>query len=318
MLTQFIHDGFIALAGKGPARGAARFLFRLARRLILAFGDPLIEAEVEGARLAVPLSHALPEYLKVFPHYASNLGRLAAALKRKYPDLAVIDIGANIGDSIAVIRRGADAPVLCVEGNPVFLKTLRLNASRFGRVSVAENYVGEKEGSLMAEDRMLGGTSHIAEGGSREIKVKPLSLIAAGYPGFEAAKLVKIDTDGFDCKIIRGSADFLAAARPAVFFEYDPLLLARQNDEGLSVFAALRGAGYSSALVYDNLGHFMLSLELSEERLLTELHAHFYSYRGDRFGDICAFHSEDAELCAELARSETQYLEKSAAGGAAF
>ena len=310
MLTQFIHDQFINSAGLGFTSIFSRFFFRNARKFILFFSDPLVEADVAGATLAVPLSHALPKNLKVFPYYASNLGRLTALVKGKYPGLTVIDIGANIGDSIAVIRQCADVPILCVEGNPAFFKTLALNAARFQRVQTAAAYVGETNTSLFAKDKMLGGTSHISAGGDREIKIQTLSSILKDYPDFKASKLAKIDTDGFDCKIIRGGANFLSAARPAIFFEYDPLLLSRQGDDGLSVFDTLLGLGYDSAVVYDNLGHYLPSLQLSDTKLLKELHAHFFSYQGARFGDFCVFHSEDRDLYETTAQRETEYFKK--------
>ena len=312
MTIQFIHDRFIRLLKPGFRQRPCWFFFAVIRGIILLFRDPLVEIDVFGTRLAIPLSHALPRYLKMFPYYASNLGRLAAVIKEKYAGLSVIDIGANIGDSAAAIRHGADAPVLCVEGNPFFLKVLKLNAGRFRRVSVAESYVGDANSSLLAEDRAANGTSRISPGGGREIKIRLLSGILGDHQDFRTAKLVKIDTDGFDCKIIRGSADFLTAARPAVFFEYDPLLLSRQDDDGLSVFDALRGLGYDSALVYDNLGHFMLSLRLSDLTLLKELHAHFFSYQGERFGDFCVFHSDDRDLFETAAKREAAYLEDDA------
>jgi len=313
MLIQFIHERFIRNLEPGFRQRPGWFFFAVARGLILLVSDPLVETDVFGTQLAVPLSHALPRYLKVFPYYASNLGRLAALIKEKYPGLVVIDIGANIGDSVAAIRRGSGAPVLCVEGNPVFLKVLKLNAARFERVRIAEAYVGDVNASLLAEDKAAEGSSHITEGGGREIKIRLLSAILDEHPDFKTAKLVKIDTDGFDCKIIRGSADFLAAARPVIFFEYDPLLLFRQDDGGLSVFDTLRGLGYDSAVVYDNLGHYLLSLQLSDSKLLKELHAHFFSYQGERFGDFCVFHSDDGDLYETAAKRETEYFKKTAA-----
>jgi len=313
MPSQFIHDRFIRLLKPGFRQKPGWFFFAIVRGLILFFSDPLVETEVFGMRLAIPLSHALPRYLKVFPYYASNLGRLAALVKEKYSGLAVIDIGANIGDSAAAIKIGADAPVLCVEGNPVFLKILKLNAARFQGVRIAEAYVGDANSSFQADDRTADGTSHISADGVREIKIRLLSGILADHPDYKTAKLVKIDTDGFDCKIIRGNADFLAAARPVIFFEYDPLLLFRQSDDGLSVFDTLWGLGYDCAIVYDNFGHFILSLRLSDTKLLKELHAHFFSYMGERFGDICVFHSEDGELYEAAAKREACYFENDAA-----
>jgi hypothetical protein len=41
-----------------------------------------------------------------------------ALTQAKYPNLTMIDVGANVGDSIAIVR--VDVPILCVEGEDHF------------------------------------------------------------------------------------------------------------------------------------------------------------------------------------------------------
>lgn len=38
-------------------------------------------------------------------------------VQQKYPDLSLIDIGTNVGDTVAIVRQDAHYPILCVEGS---------------------------------------------------------------------------------------------------------------------------------------------------------------------------------------------------------
>ena len=58
------------------------------------------------------------------------LGRLVTLAYGTYPDLAVIDVGANVGDTAAVIKAGADVPVFCIEGDPQIYPILQRNTRR--------------------------------------------------------------------------------------------------------------------------------------------------------------------------------------------
>ena len=58
------------------------------------------------------------------------LGRLVTLAYGKYPDLAVIDVGSNVGDTAAVIKAGADVPVFCIEGDPQIYPILQRNTRR--------------------------------------------------------------------------------------------------------------------------------------------------------------------------------------------
>lgn len=274
--------------------------------------NPLIETVLGKSAIKVPFSHQLPFILKVSPFYATNLARIARLVHAKYADLTFIDIGANIGDSVALLRAESTFPILCIEGDDYFFSVLQANASRFSDVHVDKSYVGESTAHVQAKSVEIGGTAHLSqyETDGQAVALKPLPIILGQHPAFRKSKMLKIDTDGFDNKIIRGSTNFLQQAKPVLFFEYDPYFLSQQNDDGLSIFRTLLDCGYRKMLIYDNSGELLLTADLSNTRLLEDIH-HFYTGRkGLHYCDICAFHEEDDELFETVRRSEMNFFKR--------
>ena len=67
--------------------------------------------------------------------------------------------------------------------------------------------------------------------------------------------------------------------------EYDPAFLPADFDvQGF--FGGLAALGYATLLVYENVGDYLLALDLSHRSVLEDLH-HFYSGRGSgRYADL--------------------------------
>lgn len=275
--------------------------------------NPLIETSIGRFKVLVPFSHQLPFILKISPYYSTNLARIAKYVHEKYPDLKFIDIGANIGDSVALLRTKATFPILCIEGDNYFFSILKINASKFSDIYLAKTYVGESTAVVNAVSIELGGTAHLSsiETEGEKINIKTISSVLADNPLFQYAKMLKIDTDGFDNKIIRGSIDFLNIAKPVIFFEYDPFFLAQQNDDGLSIFSTLSSTGYSKALIYDNNGELLLSASLDNRMLLEDITHYYTGRKGLQYCDICAFHKDDDELFEKIRKLEMLFFEQS-------
>lgn len=278
---------------------------------IIKLSDPLISYRIAGFDLLLPFSHQLPFILKTYPLYSSNLARLAKYVKQKYEHLKFIDVGANIGDSIALLRKEAEFSILCIEGDEQFLSVLEKNATLFSEVHIVQAYLGESSNSIRGTAIKQGGTAHLSENrvGDNIIEVKKLSDVLKDYPSFCQSKMIKVDTDGFDCKILRGAADFLKSAKPIIFFEYDPFFLAKQGDDGTSIFNDLSSYDYKNLLIYDNFGDLMLSVNINNYRLLEELHLYFSGRLGQRYCDICVFHSEDNDLFEIAREREIRFFE---------
>lgn len=289
------------------------FLYLL-RRALLHFIDPVISNKVGKFELAMPFSHNLPYYVRTYPHYSSNIGRLANYISEKYTTLSVIDIGANIGDSVALIKTYVDCPILCIEGNDFYFNLCKRNMELFSNVSLEKVYIGDKTEFAKLEIRNGGGTSHIYRSADADApcgnEIKSLAEVLKSHPAFLSSKLLKIDTDGFDCIIIRGAYEQLSKSRPIIFFEYDPFFLSKQKDDGKSVFSLLHSIGYKALMFYDNFGIYFLSAFLDDCTLLEDLHNYITNRGGKFYYDICVFHSDDMDLFRTIRAAEIVYFIK--------
>jgi FkbM family methyltransferase len=290
------------------SRLKTRIFSKISQR-ILKNKDPLVEYELYGFPILIPFSHKLPFILKVYPYYSLNLLRLTKCIEQKYFDLSVIDVGANIGDSVVMLRSRTKCPILCIEGDQNFLPILKHNTEQFENVEIEPCFLGLSNIVINAVSRSSAGTAHLELGIGQDsnIQMRRLSEVIQSHKLFSNAKLLKVDTDGFDCQILKGAEEFILATRPIIFFEYDPFFLEKQGDNDLSIFSNLYDWGYEKALIYDNLGDLMFSVILDDVNVLAEIRAYFSGRNGQRYCDICAFHSEDNDLFLKAREEEIQY-----------
>lgn len=241
------------------------------RALLLRRSDPLVRYRIGAIELLLPLSHELPIYRKDHPLYSVSIGRIAAQLGG-----AVVDIGANVGDTAAIVRNATDVPILCVEGDERFFALLERNAARFDPpIELERAFVRGPERAAIERAR---GTARLVSG-EGDVRTRTLAEILADHPAFAAPRLVKIDTDGFDVPIVLAELELLARLRPVLFFEYDPGLGAEPV-----VFERLSEIGYRRAHVYANTGELSGTVEIRDG---VPIHGEYV--------DVCTWHESDAE-----------------------
>lgn len=288
----------------------SRILLRI-RSLVLVLGDGLVQYQLGDQSLYLPFSHELPIIRQHLPLYSTNLVRLASITSEKYVDLTIVDIGGNVGDSAAMLRANAvKAPILCIEGDEEFFLILAKNAKAMTNVSVQQSYVGDAKyfhGSIAS----VGGTARLVNQiDAHEIKLTSLEDILCNHQDFSQSKLLKIDTDGFDTRIIRSTETWLSRAKPVIFFEYDPYFLAKLDPNACTIFSFLKKLGYSDVLIYDNVGDFLLRVEISNIDTLLDIDAYFSGRGGQRYCDIAVFHKADQDLCNKVRNSELAFFRK--------
>ena len=294
-------------AGSRPSQGGAGRLVAAAgnagRRALLVRDDPLVRYELLGRTILLPLSHDLPYYRSRFPGYGEPVGRLAAALREKHGErLTVVDVGANVGDTAAIVRAFVDSPVLCVEGDPAFARLLEANARAIGDVEVERSLVGAASGSLNLRLATGAGTGRV-EPSEEPSELRSLSEILRDHPRFAAAGLLKIDTDGYDAAVLAGSDEVLAGHHPVVHFEYDADLAARAGQDVDAALARLREHGYDRVLVHANEGDFVAAVEASDPAL-DDLLRYFSGRVRRRYCDLTLFHAGDRDVWATLSARE--------------
>lgn len=63
--------------------------------------------------------------------------------------MTLIDVGANVGDTIAVVKTEVDVPVIGVEGDEVTFSYLEKNSKQFNNnTNVVKTFLGEKSEEL--------------------------------------------------------------------------------------------------------------------------------------------------------------------------
>lgn len=307
ILSQWIYDTLSKSQSHNFFNTPTRYLSAFLRKVLVRTVDPLVSYSLGPYLLKIPLSHELGIYQKLYPNYSWNIGRIAGQIKEKYHELTIIDIGANVGDTVAILRNFVSSPILAIEGNPHFYKLLKDNCRQFKNVTLVSTLIGDKnEFSLQALVQEK-GSSHLKQtSSSSRLQFTRLEDLLRIYPQFLGAKLLKIDTDGFEAKILRGSKDWLAQTQPVLFFEYDPAHLERYQEDGLVLLNQLSQAGYTTLLVYLNTGEYMSCVELNNTKAIKDLHEYFSGKENRMYADICAFSAQDMDLAQAIKQQETQ------------
>jgi FkbM family methyltransferase len=270
-------------------------------------------AQIGPYRIHLPWNSQWLNYRGRFHLQDTALGQIAAVLREKYPALHAIDIGANVGDTAALIRESGEIPVLCIEGDPVLLPLLKENVAQLGAGVVIEpSFVGPDGSAVdLASTTDLGRNASLVRATDPQgsVKLRSLRTILANRPDFAHSKLLKTDTEGFDFDIIRQSIELIQRAKPAIFFEYNPHFRPHELHAGIDTIRTLVGEGYSEFIYYDNFGNFLLHSNAGNESIFSDLDGYLGS--NHRHGaailyfDICALHHEDADLAPNI-RLRTQ------------
>ncbi len=266
------------------------------------------EYQIGNHKILLPLDHLLDKYQANWKRYDTVLGDVARIVFQKYPESTAIDIGANVGDTAALINKYIHVPVLCIEGHPDFIPFLKYNAAQIGDIEIAAYFVGEDGESISLENISTdGGTASIVNSVNDAfshncIVLKSLSTLIELYPKFQSTKLLKIDVDGYDFDIINNSIDTISLLKPIICFEYDTSFRATGKAESLNAVENLFKIGYSYFLVYDNFGNYLLHLTEKDIEKFIDLNAYLNCNRHKSgkpavfYFDIYAFPVVDFDL----------------------
>lgn len=226
--------------------------------LIRLLHDPVCAMSVHGRTLMMPLSHPLPDYLKRYPFYDRLPKRLGAFIRETHGALVCIDVGANVGDTIAAFCPCERDTFLAIEPNPKFNTLLRTNWRSAPDVSVSSDLCSAESGAAsytILEKR--GSASFMPDSQGMALNSRTLDEIADEFASFRRVNVLKVDTDGYDLDVLAGAKKVIASARPAILFECDACGDVRHMERCLQTLEGLKTDGYRGFLVYDNYGYLM-------------------------------------------------------------
>lgn len=256
----------------------------------------LTQIKCGAFELQSPRNHMLVGIEKVQPYRDLCVGIVAKFVSEKYPDGTIIDIGANIGDTAALIATYSKSKLILVEASDYFFEILARNVKQFPNEVVLKKTLISSGEAVSGSLHYRGGTAyfHASENGEAKIKTERLADVADSNTHF-----VKVDTDGFDVGILSASLDWLAANHPAVVFENeipdDKALLAVNG-----LIDALKERGYEYFVVWDDPGLHIVST--SSVDVLKDLNRYLLKLSQDKSrSDICNYdvlclHRDDADI----------------------
>ncbi len=214
-----------------------------------------------GGELTMHLSHMLPIYKATLPLYDTALPRIAKYLEKNSNEINIVDVGANIGDTASLIfEKSNSSNIICIEGSEEFCNLLDINFKENPRVSIEKIFLTDTEISTKTKLVSQGGTATLFQNKNDEeniVQVDTLdNILMNNYPKVNV-DLIKVDTDGFDYKVIRGSQKIIQKYKPLIYFELVPMLLRNNSEEVMSIFDFLSKHCYTEVILYDNLGYLM-------------------------------------------------------------
>lgn len=225
-------------------------------------GARSFDLEQDGARCTLigPADHQLQTFRTLHPLYDRRLPALAHIISGHSPNAGFIDVGANIGDSIALARlAGARMPAIAIEASLTYCKLLWENLQRlpglFGKVRLVWGFVGAAgaEGKVS----LAAGTGSAAGSGSHDaVESAPAVRLASLAKDLDVS-LVKTDTDGFDQDIVGAELKFLRAKDPILWLEAQTLSAADEA-KWRSLLRSMAGQ-WTKMILFDNFGFAIAS-----------------------------------------------------------
>lgn len=217
-----------------------------------------LEQNGRECSLRAPSKHLLDVYRRDHPLYDRRLPLLSQLISLSAPDKCIIDVGANIGDTVALCRlAGCQSPIIAVEPSEQYFAYLEANKialpELFGSVQTVRAFIGQPGESLALVEQK--GTASVVSlnddsvGPGIEGTPPTLSFdMVAPTP----VSLIKTDTDGYDASIILSNMAFIKTQLPVLWVETDTM--GAKNEASWQEALADLAPTHPIICIFDNFG----------------------------------------------------------------
>lgn len=260
MRPNAIASALLRLASSWPEDQIKRKVVRLARLIrqgLVRLGwDPPCRVHLSGCHweLLVPLSHELPTYWNRFPTYDRLPQVIAEIVRAAKGDLFMIDVGANVGDTVRLTAPRENDQYLAIEPHPEFFNYLKANLRSFPCVKYARVACGSASAQGFISSGHRGTAGRSINEDRISVPVVSLDQLLEDVWTSQRIDFIKIDTDGFDLDVLAGAWGAITRERPIILLECDLRLSGRGKKEWLDVVGRIFECGYFCVDVFDNFG----------------------------------------------------------------
>ena len=275
--------------------------------------DPIIKIYCCQTWLNIPLSHALPIIKENFPNYDTALPRFCNYLEQKLSSpISLIDVGANVGDTINQVKNQSSLSGLCIEPSLQFYPLLLENTKNLSNVECMNSFVFDDNNTSLeiTEERGTGISTISANAGLSVPSFTLDYILESKFKNFKNSEILKVDTDGWDLQVLEGAIKYIKVSKPFLFFEFSPyhyLNVGKRNSS--SLLTLLKSIGYHVFLLYDGEGFLMGTFDLNkstEAQVILKVLFDYGNKRTSFYCDILAAHKSKSELLIDFYKKEVE------------
>lgn len=248
------------------------------RKFRLSFGDPVIYYNAGEYKINIPLSQNLFFYQKSYPFFNKRLRQILNYIKScnfiRGGGTTIVDIGANIGDTILGMGvENKDEYYIAIEGAEKYYSLLEKNltVNKVNNYTIYQTFLSDRSNDISYAAICNNGTGCLVKGENGAETVQMTTLDELLRDRDKTIDLIKIDTDGFDYKILRGGRKLIVNDKPTLYFEYQIEDWIAQGEDIYKVYEFLIDLGYSKGLFFDNYGNAVGILEFTNLKEIRKL-----------------------------------------------
>ena len=206
----------------------------------------------------MPPNFALPKFQNSFRLYDRFLPVLAKNIDSENRNKLIIDVGANIGDTVVAMLQNSANPFVCIEPSDYFFSFLEKNLKNISesdssRVKTIKELVGTG---------LISGTLDHNDRRTASLKVSDNPNVITHIPldnlidDKSNVILLKVDTDGFDYDVIKSGEGILSNSEPILFWENE-ITEDFQYEGFIELYKLLDSKGYKYVYIFDNYGNLI-------------------------------------------------------------
>jgi FkbM family methyltransferase len=283
----------------------------------LTVEKPLRFYQIDGFMMDMGENHNLSLHQKNFPLYDKIIPYLTEMSVNENHDTTekrwIIDIGANVGDTVAAMIRHTNANILCVEPTKLFYSLLKKNIANFGEeysnkircencyiaMNSEEKYISNQMGGTAVKEKIA--LNDVAEASTLTLA----NLLDKENIQPNCVDLIKVDTDGYDSECIMSLGSLLSQMDAFLYWE-NQIDTQDEFEKYIQLATYLRDMGYVQFFLFDNFGNYLCEGDID---VLKDINNYLMrctlnkSARTFYYVDILACKLEKKEICRKMIKT---------------
>jgi FkbM family methyltransferase len=216
-----------------------------------------VRSKLHGYPVVLNFAYPYPLTIRTYPTFNAPLLELVHLLHRvRNRKIRLADVGAAMGDTVLLVEAncpGMVAQYVCVDGDKELFSYLEQNLRPISSKLLIQAQLSRSGGER--PDLVRVRPDCVSSQGSSLAPTCSLQEV------FEARQvgsvdLLKIDVEGYDGEVLLGCEQRLAQDRPAILFEWHPILCQGAGTTRSEHFEMLARLGYSNLLWFNKFGEF--------------------------------------------------------------